>query len=574
MNRLVTALGAGLLTALLTVACSPSKPADKPSDKKPTDVKKPSKKPTGPKDPTKLTIGIAQEPDSLFIPFKEMMASEQVVRVTPYTLTIFDEDWKLKPWAAKEIPTVENGLLELYEEGGVQKMRTTWNLRDEFNWPDGTPLTAHDFVFTHELWSDPEQEIIDRTTTEKIASMVAKDDKTLVITWKERYAYYHNYRNHEAVPKHLVEPIYRRDGAGLKKHAFGTKPALAGSYTVKEWIPGSHVTVVKNPAAKGFLVPKIEQITWRIIPQTNTLEANLVSGSIDAIAPGWLTFDQGLELAKRLDKEQFDVEFSSGLVWEHIDFNLDNEILKDVRVRHSLAHGADRDTISKELFEGKQEVAHSTEPTRSSYHNPNTVKYEYNPDKARKLLEEAGWKLPEGKDIREKDGKKLKLEFMTTAGNRTREQVQVLLQSQWRRIGAEITIRNQPAKVFFGETLRHRKYGGMAMYAWVKDPVSLSDTLWRCDYIPRKENNFQGQNQPGYCNKEVDEILKAASMELDDAKRFEMGRKVEEYLAKDLPALPMFFRVDVSVTKKGLKNWKPTGTLQPVSWNAHEWSWN
>ncbi len=114
----------------------------------------------------------------------------------------------------------------------------------------------------------------------------------------------------------------------------------------------------------------------------------------------------------------------------------------------------------------------------------------------------------------------------------------------------------------------------MALYAWVKDPLKVSDTLWRCDYIPSPKNNFLGQNMPGFCHKRADELLQMASRELSDQKRIKIGQEFEEIFAEELPALPLYFQVEVSVTKKGLKNWKPTGMLQPVSWNAHLWSWH
>lgn len=521
-----------------------------------------------------ITIGISQEPDSLFIPFKEMMASEEVVRAGTYTLTYFDENWRIVPWAAKEIPSIENGQLELFTDNGVQKMRTTWHIKEDFRWPDGTPLTAQDFVFTHKLFIDPNQEVIDRTTVEKIEKMESKgdDNRTLVVTWKEPYAYFHNYRQHEAVPKHLVEPLYNQAPDQLKKSRFGQAPALAGSYTIKEWVPGSHIIAEKNPQAKGFLAPHFDEIIWRIIPETNTLESNLVSGTVDAISPTGLSLDQAMQFEKR-HKDQFDFYFTEGLVWEHIDFNLDNPILKDKRVRQALAYGSDREGIAQSLFLGRQPVAHGTEPPKSPYFNANITKYAFDQAKAKQLLDEAGFKMPAGKTIREKNGQPLKLTIMTTSGSKIRERVEQLLQSQWREIGVDIQIKNEPAKVFFGETMRKRKYDGLAMYAWLKDPLKVSDTLWRCDYIPSSKNNFQGQNQPGWCNKKADELLRLASRELDEQKRIKIGQDFEVLFAEELPALPLYFRVEVSVTKKGLKNWKPTGMLQPVSWNAYQWSY-
>lgn len=521
-----------------------------------------------------LTIGMSQEPDSLFIPFKEMMASEEVVRAGTYTLTYFDENWKIVPWAAKEIPSLENKQLELFTENGIAKMRTTWHIREDFKWPDGTPLTAEDFIFTQRLFMDPNQEIVDRTTAEKIEKMeaVGEDKRTLIVTWKEPYAYFHNYRQHEAVPKHLVEPIYNQAPDQLKKSRFGQAPALAGAYTIKEWVPGSHIIAEKNPHAKGILAPYFDEIVWRIIPETNTLESNLVSGTIDAISPTGMSLDQAMQFEKR-HKNDFNFYYTEGLVWEHIDFNLDHPILKDLKVRQALAYGADREGIANSLFFGRQPVAHGTEPPKSPYYNPNIQKYPFDPAKAKALLDEAGWKLPAGKTIREKNGKPLQLTIMTTSGAKVRERVEQLLQSQWRDIGVDIQIKNEPSKVFFGETMRKRKYEAMAMYAWLKDPLKISDTLWRCDYIPSAKNNYQGQNQPGWCNKKVDELLRASSRELDEKKRIAMGQEVEEHFARDLPSLPLFFRVEVSVTRKELANWKPTGMLQPVSWNAQQWTY-
>lgn len=520
----------------------------------------------------RLTIGISQEPDSLFIPFKEMMASEEIVRAGLYTLTYFDENWRLKPFAAREIPTIENVLLELFKEDGVQKMRATWHIKDEFFWPDGKPLDARDFIFANTLFQDPTLEILDRTVVENIEKMESrgKDNKTLVVTWKKPYAYYHNYRQHEALPRHVLEPLYKKDPGGLKKAKFGNAPMLAGAFTIREWVPGSHIIAERNPFAKGFLRPELNEIIWRIIPQTNTLEANLIAGGIDAISPTGLSLEQALLFEER-HKDEFDFYFTEGLVWEHIDFNLDNEILKDKRVRMALAHASDREGMARGLFSGRQPVAHGTEPPKSPYYNEAITKYPYDPERAKALLEEAGWIMPPKGGIREKNGKPLKLTIMSTSGNKTRERLEQLLLSQWREIGVDLVIKNEPAKVFFGETLRKRKFDGLALYAWIKDPVKVSDTLWRCDYIPSPKNNFQGQNMPGFCNAKADALLSSASFELDEKKRQRIGQEFEVLFAEELPALPLFFRVEVSVTKKGLKNWRPTGMLEPVSWNAYQW---
>jgi peptide/nickel transport system substrate-binding protein len=521
-----------------------------------------------------LTIGITQEPDSLFIPFKQMMASEEIIRAGIYTLTYFDENRRLVPWVAKEIPTRKNGLLELYTKNGVAKMRTTWRIRNDFFWPDGRPLSAEDFVFTHKLYMDPSQEILDRSVVELIETMEAlgEDKKILRVTWKQPYAYYHNYSQHEALPKHIIEPLYDEAPDQLKKSRFGQNPSLAGSFTMSEWSPGSHLIAKRNAKAPQALSPWFDQIIWRIIPQSNTLESSLVSGSLDAISPTGLSLDQALKFEER-HKDRFNFYYVEGLVWEHIDFNLDNPILQDKRVRRALAYASDRQGITQALFLGRQPLAHGTEPAKSLYYNKNIKTYNFDPVKARVLLEEAGWLLEPGKTIREKNHQPLVLTLMSTSGDKTRERIEQLLQQQWRDVGVDIRIKNEPAKVFFGETMRKRRFTGLAMYSWIKDPLKISDTLWRCDNIPKAANNFQGQNMPGWCDKQADAMLKEAARELDENKRIKIGQDFEALFAEELPALPLYFRMEVSVTQKNLKNWKPTGTAQPVTWNAHLWHW-
>src|SRR5580700_1063227 len=198
-----------------------------------------------------IVIGISQEPDTLFIPFKEMMAAEEMVRAGNYTLTRFNEQRRIVPWVAKEIPTLENGLLQIFSENGQKKMRATWHIRENFSWPDGKPLLADDFIFMNKVMQDPSQEVLDRTVAENIEKMEAagKDQRTLVVTWKQPYAYYQNYGQHEALPRHMLEPLYNQAPSELIKSSFGQTPALAGAFTIKEWVPGSHIIAIRNPKA-------------------------------------------------------------------------------------------------------------------------------------------------------------------------------------------------------------------------------------------------------------------------------------------------------------------------------------
>src|SRR6185437_5935228 len=155
------------------------------------------------------------------------------------------------------------------------------------------------------------------------------------------------------------------------------------------------------------------------------LEANLLAGGLDMVA-GELGFslDEALAFEKR-HGSQFKILYKPGLSFEHIDTNLADPILADVRVRQA---------ITDQIFASRDPVADSFVPPLDPAFAHDLPHYNHDPDKARALLDAAGWKL--GSDgMRRKDGKPLVLELATTSGNRTREMIEQVLQAQWRQVG-------------------------------------------------------------------------------------------------------------------------------------------
>ena len=162
---------------------------------------------------------------------------------------------------------------------------------------------------------------------------------------------------------------------------------------------------------------------------------------------------------------------------------------------------------------------------------------------------------------------------MTTAGNRSRELVQQVLQSQWKRLGIDVRIRNQPARVFFGQTVTQRKFSAMAMFAWISAPEGVPRTILHSDHIPALENNFAGQNFTGYVNKEMDDLIERIEGELDRKARARLWRRLQVIYADELPAIPLYFRAEPYVLPKWLKGLEPTGhqdisTLWVERWRA------
>src|SRR5260370_17435721 len=187
-----------------------------------------------------------------------------------------------------------------------------------------------------------------------------------------------------------------------------------------------------------------------------------------------------------------------------------------------------------------------------------TRHYDYDPPKARALIEAAGWgALRNGIRLNAK-GDRLTLDFATTAGARSRETVQQVLQAQWRQLGVDVRIRNEPARVLFGQSLTRRNFA-MAMFAWVSAPENVPRSTLHSSEIPSAANGYGGQNAAGFHDAELDQLIDAIALELDAKQRAAPWRRTEEIHTEQLPDLPLHFRSDSYVRPKWLFNRVQTG---------------
>ncbi len=486
-------------------------------------------------------------------------------------------EWKYLPDLAEKIPNLKDGDWKLLPKN---KMQVTWRIRPGYTWQDGTPVTAQDWIWAWRVNIHPDFPTGGRDVAKRVDNILAPTPNTLVVQWDKKYAFANlGVAGSAILPKHATERLFRQNPSKFDQ-AWGTEvPTLGnGPYVLKEWQKGSSMTLEANPKWKGTATqpanPTVKRITFRFISDTNTIAANVLSGSADGVDETGIPFLSGLELEKRIKIEgRTDIALKPepGLVWEHIDLNTDNVHLKDKRVRQALAYAINREELVAQLFEGKQPVSHTFLPEKHYAFNKSVKRYPYDPNRAKQLLAEVGY-TPGPDGIMQKGGQRLSLTFVTTAGNRTREQVQQILQSQWKVAGVEVKIQNQPARAYFGDTLPTRKFE-MAMYAWVFSPISDCEGLYTGDTIPTAEHR-EGQNYPGYKNDEVTKACHAAPEELDEGKRVHLLQRAQEIWAEDLPTIPLYLRSDYTMHKTALQNWKPTGTgTAPVTWNGTTWRW-
>ncbi len=170
-------------------------------------------------------------------------------------------------------------------------------------------------------------------------------------------------------------------------------------------------------------------------------------------------------------------------------------------------------------------------------------------------------------------GRRLSLELMTTAGNRSRELVEQVLQSHWREVGIDVRIRNEPARVFFGETVQKRRFTGLAMFAWLSSPENVPRAILHSEEIPTADNNYSGQNFIGFANPEADELLEEIEVELDRDRRRRLWHRLQEIYMEELPVLPLYFRADAFILPRPLKGIEPTGHQYPTTLWVENWRW-
>ena len=524
-----------------------------------------------------LTIGISQFAPTLHPNIESASAKSFVIDMAHRRFTTFDADWQAICLFCTELPSLENGLavLETTPEG-EEGIAVTFTIPPEAAWGDGTPVTTADVMFTWEAGRAEQSQFGNLQMYREIYDITVVDDKTFTVH-RNRVTYRYDLINDlRVVPAHLERAIWEENPAEYPNRTLyvtdPTNPGLwFGPYRVTEVESGAYIALEKNDTWYGH-PPYFDRIVVRTIENTAALEANLLSGSIDKIhgSPG-LTIDQALAFADR-HSDDYNIIFQEGLIYEHIDVNHDNPILADIRVRQALMYAADRQTMVEQLFGGYQRVAPTSISPLDWIQTDDVGQYDYDPDRAIALLEEAGFTdIRDGVRHHAETGERLSLDFMTTAGNRTRELVQQVLQSGWSDVGIEVVVSNQPARVFFGGTLSRREFTGLAMFAWISSPENVPRTILHSEGIPTAENGWAGQNYMGFSDPRVDELIDSLEITLDAAAREPLWHELQQIYAEQLPALPLYHRADSYILPVWLGGVVPTGHQYDTAQTVEYW---
>src|ERR1044072_5413588 len=283
-----------------------------------------------------LVLGMTQSPGTWNPLISSMLAKSLISNMTSRPLTAWNADWKHVCLACTEVPTIENGKARVIDlPDGKKGMEVDLELRD-LKWGDGTPVTAKDVAFTLEVGRHPLSGVASSEAYRRIIKFDAKDDRRFTMTI-DRVTFDYNRMGLSLLPAHIEKPIFDATPAESRnKPAFATtspNPGLCfGPFRIVEITPGSRIVLEQNPTWTGEK-PHFKRIVVKIIENTAALEANLLSGNVDYVfGELGLSLDQALAFEKR-HKDRYVAIYKPALIYEHIDVNLDNPLLKDRRVR-------------------------------------------------------------------------------------------------------------------------------------------------------------------------------------------------------------------------------------------------
>ncbi len=354
-------------------------------------------------------------------------ANQHQIFVNLMTLIRLDEEYEVQPYLAESWSWNDEGT------------ELTFRLRDDIVWHDGTPTTARDVAFTYRRAVDPATAFPNSafwTNYDRGDSGVeVVDDHTVRFRLTPHAEPLDPWRSTPILPEHLLGDV---PPAELRQHPYGSRcPVGNGPFVFREHRQDESWTFVRNPGFPEALggPPYLERYVYRVIPEQTTLLTELLTENLDYyVAPGP---DQAPQIQQASGVIFRDFMFRN---YVFVGWNSRRPQLSDARVRRALTLGTNRDQLIEALLRGYGTVANSgVPPFHYAYHPGIADSLRYNPEEARRLLDEAGWSEIGSDGIRRNaDGTRLEVEIKYNQGNQQRQDVAEIMQSQLREVGVAI----------------------------------------------------------------------------------------------------------------------------------------
>jgi peptide/nickel transport system substrate-binding protein len=395
----------------------------------------------------------------------------------------------------------------------------TFHLRKGVVWHDGAPFTAEDCLFTYQKLIDPKVATPYSSSYMDVAKARVVDKLTFRVTYKEPFSPALESWSMGVIPRHLLE------GKDLNSDDFNRKPVGTGPYKLKEWIAGQKIVLEANDRYfEGR--PNIDQYVYRIIPDSSTMFQELLSGGVDMMGLNPLQYLRKSE-TRRIKDNYRKFRFPAN-AFTYLGYNLASPLFSDKNVRQALAYAIDRQSIIDGVLMGLGQPCTGPFSYVSWAYNPKIRPYPYDPERAKRMLVEAGWKDMNSDGVRVKDGRPFQFTILTNQGNGERIKASEIMQQNFKRVGIDARIRVMEWQAFLEQIDKHSFDAIILGWSMSRDP-DLYD-IWHSSKIKKGEYNFVG-----YKNAEVDRLLVAGRRTFDVEKRRKIYYRIHEILADEQP---------------------------------------
>jgi peptide/nickel transport system substrate-binding protein len=419
------------------------------------------------------------------------------------------------------------------------------------------PFTADDVKFTWQFIMNRKANVVSREGYDRIVSIDTPDKYTVVIKFRDYYAPYLTLFG-TILPKHILENV-----SDLNKAPFNRAPIGTGPFKFKEWQVAEALVFEANMYYfQGK--PRLDSFVYKIIPDQSLILTQLKAGELDIVSQ--IAFSN-LEQVRAI--EGIKAVISPTMVWEHMDFNLDNALFQDVNVRKAISMAIDSQAIITNILKSVAAPAYGDQSPLSWAYNPLSQPPVRDVNTARELLTQSGWKPgPDG--IMAKDNKKMAFTLTVPTGNKQRELTAQKIAEQLKEIGIAVEVRPIDGQLFFNEVLKGRRFD-TALYAWVAGVDPDNFNLWNSRKIPSPGNGYDGQNYPGWRNPEVDKLTDLGLRTVDIAARKEIYFRIQDFIREDCPVVPLYFRGNIDAVKTSIANYRPNSVPAGNLWNVWQW---
>lgn len=438
------------------------------------------------------------------------------------------------------------GLAEKWEYD-EENCTYTFHIRDGIKWHDGEAFTADDVKFTIEAIMNPDNGAENAPNYEDVQEITVIDEKTVTFRLSAPNVAFLEYMTMAILPKHLLE------GEDMQESDFFRNPVGTGPYRLESWDPGQFIVMVKN---EDYYLgcPKIDRIIFKIASDDNAQAVQMEAGELDLVL---LDPKNAQNFA---DKEGFTCYDMTTSDYRGILFNFWNEYWTENRdIIPAVCCAIDRQAIIDAVLLGQGMAAYSP-LQRNIYNNAEVERYDYDPQRAREILEAAGCTMGEN-GFYERNGEEIGFVISVMSGEQDRIDIAQAAAQQIREAGINCTV-EIPLQMDWG--------GQMACLIGWGSPFDADDHTYKVF------GTDKGANYSGYSNAKVDEYLTLARQSDDEEVRREYYAKFQEELAND-PAYAFICYIDANYVAKTTVHGIDSDTVMGhhgvgIFWNVQEWT--